>query len=49
MVKETGLAMPLILAAWLVRGHRWRADGRFLLPGLCLAAWVVLLAKRTGH
>jgi len=49
MVKETGLAMPLVLAAWLGRERRWRAAACFLLPGLCLAAWVAFLAKQTGH
>lgn len=49
LVKETGIVVPLVFAAWLVFGERKRTAAWFALPAIALAAWIALLAKSTGH
>jgi 4-amino-4-deoxy-L-arabinose transferase-like glycosyltransferase len=49
MVKETGALLPAVLGILLARERRFRESSLFLLPGLPLAAWLLLLHARTGH
>jgi len=49
LVKETGLVVPLVCAAWLGHERRWRDAALYLAPGLALSAWMVALALSTGH
>jgi hypothetical protein len=49
LVKETGLIVPLVFAAWLARERRWRDVAWFALPAAALAAWIGVLAHTTGH
>ncbi len=49
LVKETGLVVPLVCALWLAHERRWRAAALYLVPLLALAAWVLALARHTGH
>ncbi len=49
LVKETGLLVPLLAGAWLLYEKRRRQAAWFLLPAVVLAAWLLLLARATGH
>jgi 4-amino-4-deoxy-L-arabinose transferase-like glycosyltransferase len=49
MVKETGIVVPLVLAAWLGHERRWRDAAVYLAPVLVLSAWIAVLALRTGY
>jgi 4-amino-4-deoxy-L-arabinose transferase-like glycosyltransferase len=49
LVKETGLAVPLVLGAWLWREGRRREALWYALPAVALAAWLVVLDRSTGH
>ena len=49
LVKETGLLVPLLFAAWLFYEKRRREAAWFLLPVGALAAWLAVLAHATGH
>jgi hypothetical protein len=49
LVKETGLVVPLVFAAWLVWERRGREASWFALPVVALAAWLGLLYRETGH
>ncbi len=49
MVKETGALLPAVLGIMLVRERRWKQSVLFLIPGLPLIAWLLLLHARTGH
>ena len=49
LVKETGLVVPLVFAAWLARERRWRDAVWFALPAVALAAWIAALAHYTGY
>jgi len=49
LVKETGIVVPLVCAAWLAYERRWRHAALYLAPGLALSAWVAALALSTGH
>ncbi|HEY2015108.1 MAG TPA: hypothetical protein VGH38_16480 [Bryobacteraceae bacterium] len=49
LVKETGLVAPLVFALWLTHEKRWRDARYFVAPAVVLAAWIVVLALRTGH
>ena len=49
LVKETGLIVPLLFGAWLFCEKRWRDAAWFLLPALALGAWLLVLARVTGH
>jgi len=48
LVKETGIAAPLVMGLWLAR-ERNRAALWFLLPLAALAGWFGLLWHTTGH
>jgi hypothetical protein len=48
-MKETGLIVPLVFAAWLAAERRYRHAALFLLPAVPLAAWLAVLASSTGH
>jgi hypothetical protein len=49
LVKETGVVVPLVLGAWLVRERRWRDAAWFALPAAALAVWIAALARATGY
>jgi hypothetical protein len=49
LVKETGLLVPLLFAVWLLYEKRRRDAAWFLLPAAALLAWLVVLARGTGH
>ena len=49
LVKETGIAAPMLFGAWLLKERRWRAALWFFLPLPGLAAWLLLLRHATGH
>lgn len=49
LVKETGVLVPLLLGAWLLREKRWREAAWFILPAIALCAWLITLARGTGH
>jgi len=49
MVKETGALLPAVLGIVLAREHRFKESCLFLIPGLPLAAWLLLLHARTGN
>ena len=49
LVKETGLLVPLLFAAWLVAEKRRQEAAWFLLPVAALGAWLAVLAHATGH
>jgi hypothetical protein len=49
LVKETGLIVPLVFAAVLIKEHRRREASWFALPGLLLAVWIAVLSASTGH
>jgi hypothetical protein len=48
MVKETGAAIPLAFAAWLIYERRWRDAAWFFAPAAALAGWVAYLGLKTG-
>jgi hypothetical protein len=49
MMKETGVAAPLVFAGWLAHERRWREAAWFLAPLAALAAWLAGVAYATGH
>jgi 4-amino-4-deoxy-L-arabinose transferase-like glycosyltransferase len=49
LVKETGLAVALVFALWLIRERRFRDSAWFALPALALAVWIAALWHATGH
>jgi hypothetical protein len=49
LVKETGLLVPLLFGVWLLYEKRRRDAAWFLLPAAALCAWLMLLARATGH
>jgi hypothetical protein len=49
LVKETGLVVPLVFAAWLARERRWRDAAWFTAPVVVLACWLAALFQVTGH
>ena len=49
LVKETGVLVPLVLGAWLIRERRYSQAALFAAPLVALAAWLTLLAQATGH
>jgi hypothetical protein len=50
LVKETGIVLPAILAAWLLfREKRWKEALYFLAAPICLAIWLVELKRVSGH
>jgi hypothetical protein len=49
LVKETGVVVPLVFAAWLIAERRWRQALWFALPLAALAGWLFVLYRATGH
>jgi 4-amino-4-deoxy-L-arabinose transferase-like glycosyltransferase len=49
LVKETGIVVPLVLAAWLVSERRRRDALYFAAPAVVLGIWVLFLVRATGH
>jgi hypothetical protein len=39
LFKETGVALPAVLALWLLSERRWKSSACYALPLLALAAW----------
>lgn len=48
LVKETGLAVPMVLAAWLAYERRWRDAAYYVAPALALGGWLIALKRSTG-
>jgi 4-amino-4-deoxy-L-arabinose transferase-like glycosyltransferase len=48
LVKETGIVVPIVLAAWLLRERRRRDAAWFVLPAAVLAIWIAALGRATG-
>lgn len=49
LVKETGVAAPLVFGLWLAHERRWRDALWFLAPVGVLAVWIGILFHVTGH
>ena len=49
MVKETGILLPFVLGAWLLKEKRPRDAVFFAAPLLPLAVWLWVLHRATGH
>ncbi len=49
LIKETGVAVALVLGAWLWREGRRREALWFLLPAAALVGWLAVLTAATGH
>ena len=49
LVKETGVAAPLVFAAWLAWERRWRDAAWFAAPAVALAGWLAVLFHATGY
>lgn len=49
MVKETGIAVPLVFIAWLLFERRQRDILWFLAPCATLLVWLIALRHFTGH
>jgi hypothetical protein len=48
LVKETGVALPLVLMVWLALERRWR-DAAWFLPSFAgLGIWLLVLARGSG-
>jgi predicted membrane-bound dolichyl-phosphate-mannose-protein mannosyltransferase len=48
LVKETGVALPLVLMAWLAAERRWRDAAWYLVSVPPLLVWLAVLARRSG-
>ncbi|MBY0506430.1 MAG: hypothetical protein K2X03_21095 [Bryobacteraceae bacterium] len=49
LMKETAIVFPLVMAAFLWREKRQREMVWFAIPALALGAWLLVLARATGH
>ncbi len=49
LVKETGLVVPAVFAAWLLFERKRREAAWFVLPAVALGGWLVVLWMRTGN
>ncbi len=49
MVKETGIAAPMVFGFWLLLERRWKEALLFTAPLLPLAVWLFALHKVTGN
>lgn len=49
LVKETGMVVPLVFAAWLAVDRRWRDAAWFVLPAAALGVWIAALTHTTGY
>ncbi len=49
LVKETGLAVPLVFCAWMLKERRWRDAAWFAAPAIALATWLIYLFRATGY
>ncbi len=49
LVKETGVVVPLVFAAWLIVERRKREALWFALPVLALSGWLLVLKRATGN
>lgn len=49
LVKETAALAPLLFLLWLAGEKRFREASWFLLPLAALGAWLIVLARTTGH
>lgn len=48
LVKETGAAVPLVLAGWLAWERRWRDAAYYAAPAVALGGWLAVLKRGTG-
>ena len=49
LIKETGMAVPLVLGGWLAYERRWREASWYALPALALGGWLLALKHGTEH
>ena len=49
LVKETGMAVPLVLAGWLLFERRWREAALYAAPAGALGGWLLALRRGTGN
>ena len=49
LMKETSLAIPMVLGATMLWERRWRDSFWFWLPAIAIAAWLAYLRAQTGH
>ena len=49
LMKETAIVFPLVFAVVLWREKRFREMAWFAAPALVLSAWLLILARTTGH
>jgi 4-amino-4-deoxy-L-arabinose transferase-like glycosyltransferase len=49
LMKETGAAVPVTLAAWLVSERRWREAAYYAAPLLALGGWLLVLRRGAGN
>jgi hypothetical protein len=48
MVKETGIAAPMVFGFWLLLERRWKEALLFTAPLIPLGVWVIALHRATG-
>jgi hypothetical protein len=49
LVKETGIAAPMVFGFWLLLERRWKEALLFTAPLLPLGIWLIALHKATGN
>jgi hypothetical protein len=49
LMKETGLAAPVLFAGWLLFERRLREAVWYCLPAIAIGLWLVVLKHATGH
>lgn len=49
LMKETSLAVPLVLGAFLLWERRWPQAAWFVLPAIAVSGWLAYLYSGTGH
>ncbi len=49
LVKETGIAAPMVFGIWLLLERRWKDALLFTAPLIPLAVWLLALHKTTGN
>jgi hypothetical protein len=49
LIKETGIAAPVVFGAWLIYEKRYREATWFSLPFVALVAWLAYLKLGSGH
>lgn len=49
LVKETGIVAPAVFFAILLWRKEWKRAALFAVPGIALAAWLLVLHRATGY